>query len=146
MPPSKKKATSTTQQSSAKPNPELPRKINAKKAELRKKELTEALAHTPRTILNISPIPSEELARKETLKKAEQKKQELTEALTYPSQAAHNFSSNSVENQEKDYFYALGAKIARRAYELHERRGKVHGHDLEDWLEAERQIFSGENS
>jgi len=32
--------------------------------------------------------------------------------------------------------------IAHRAYELYEQRGHRHGHDLEDWLEAERQILS----
>ena len=26
----------------------------------------------------------------------------------------------------------------RVAYELHEKRGKIHGYDLADWLEAER--------
>ena len=31
-------------------------------------------------------------------------------------------------------------EIARRAYELFEQRGGEHGHDREDWLEAERQI------
>lgn len=31
-------------------------------------------------------------------------------------------------------------EITRVAYELFERRGRVHGHDLEDWLEAERII------
>lgn len=32
--------------------------------------------------------------------------------------------------------------IAQRAYELYVQRGHVHGHDLEDWLEAERQILN----
>jgi len=31
-------------------------------------------------------------------------------------------------------------EVARVAYELFERRGCVHGHDLEDWLEAERIV------
>ena len=31
-------------------------------------------------------------------------------------------------------------EIARVAYELFERRGCVHGHDLEDWIEAERVV------
>ena len=31
-------------------------------------------------------------------------------------------------------------EIARVAYELFERRGCVHGHDLEDWVEAERIV------
>lgn len=30
--------------------------------------------------------------------------------------------------------------IARKAYELYERRGGAPGHEFEDWLEAERQI------
>jgi hypothetical protein len=30
--------------------------------------------------------------------------------------------------------------IARRAHELFQARGGLHGRDLDDWLEAERQI------
>lgn len=32
------------------------------------------------------------------------------------------------------------AEVQRRAYELYVRRGGGHGRDLEDWLEAERQL------
>lgn len=31
-------------------------------------------------------------------------------------------------------------RIAKKAYELYLERGKVHGHDVDDWLEAERII------
>lgn len=31
-------------------------------------------------------------------------------------------------------------QIAKRAHELWQRRGGEHGHDLEDWLQAEREI------
>jgi len=31
-------------------------------------------------------------------------------------------------------------RIAARAYELYEARGGDHGQDLEDWLQAEREI------
>ena len=31
--------------------------------------------------------------------------------------------------------------IARRAHELFEARGRQHGHDEEDWLEAERELY-----
>jgi hypothetical protein len=31
-------------------------------------------------------------------------------------------------------------KIALRAYQIFERRGGETGHDLEDWLEAERSV------
>lgn len=30
--------------------------------------------------------------------------------------------------------------IARRAFELHCERGCQHGHDLDDWLQAEREL------
>jgi len=32
------------------------------------------------------------------------------------------------------------ADVARRAYELYESRGGEHGHDLDDWLQAEREL------
>jgi hypothetical protein len=32
------------------------------------------------------------------------------------------------------------AQIAERAYQLYLARGGWHGHDMEDWLEAERQL------
>ncbi len=33
-------------------------------------------------------------------------------------------------------------RIALRAYELYEARGYIHGFDVEDWLQAEREILS----
>lgn len=33
------------------------------------------------------------------------------------------------------------AKIAERAHELFEYRGRVHGYDWEDWLQAEHEIL-----
>ena len=33
--------------------------------------------------------------------------------------------------------------IAKRAYEIYERRGGNHGADLDDWLEAERELRPG---
>ena len=32
--------------------------------------------------------------------------------------------------------------VARRAYEIYESRGGVHGSDLDHWLEAERELKS----
>ncbi len=32
-------------------------------------------------------------------------------------------------------------EIARVAYELYEKKGMVHGHDLGDWLEAEKIVM-----
>ncbi len=48
----------------------------------------------------------------------------------------------SSANQQRAYFENLGVRIAKRAYELYEQRGRQHGHDWEDWIEAERQILS----
>jgi HSP20 family protein len=33
------------------------------------------------------------------------------------------------------------ARIARRAYEIFESRGNTHGHDLEDWFQAESEVL-----
>ena len=33
--------------------------------------------------------------------------------------------------------------VARRAYERYEERGKEPGHELEDWLEAEKDVQRG---
>ena len=38
----------------------------------------------------------------------------------------------------KDYLYD---EIKKVAYELHEKRGRVHGYDLDDWLEAEKIVL-----
>jgi hypothetical protein len=34
-------------------------------------------------------------------------------------------------------------EIAQRAYDLYQRRGGEHGHDLEDWAQAERELRAG---
>jgi hypothetical protein len=35
----------------------------------------------------------------------------------------------------------LQEQIKRRAYQLFEERGNIHGHDLEDWLQAEIEVL-----
>lgn len=35
----------------------------------------------------------------------------------------------------------VGDRIAKRAFELYESRGREDGHDVEDWLSAEREIL-----
>jgi hypothetical protein len=44
-----------------------------------------------------------------------------------------------IERQAPD---DLRARIVELAYMLYEQRGRQDGHDLEDWLEAERQVVS----
>ena len=41
--------------------------------------------------------------------------------------------------------YDLQASIAHRAYELYEQEGGCHGHDLEHWLKAEREVLGRES-
>jgi hypothetical protein len=36
--------------------------------------------------------------------------------------------------------------VAKRAYEIYQSRGSTHGADLDDWLEAERQLKRGPSS
>lgn len=36
---------------------------------------------------------------------------------------------------------ALRRRIAEKAYELYEKRDQSHGHDLDDWVEAERLVL-----
>ncbi len=36
----------------------------------------------------------------------------------------------------------LNNEVARVAHELYERRGRDHGYDLQDWLEAEKIVLA----
>ncbi len=57
----------------------------------------------------------------------------------------HVTAPTRAESQHR-YFEVLGSRIADRAYKLYVQRGQEHGHDIEDWLEAERQILPKEIS
>ncbi len=39
----------------------------------------------------------------------------------------------------------LEEQIRHRAYELYEARGREHGHDREDWLQAEGEVLGPEH-
>ena len=45
--------------------------------------------------------------------------------------------SSGGNQQHDEPFYA---RVATKAYELFEQRGGEHGHDVDDWLEAERLV------
>ena len=53
-----------------------------------------------------------------------------------PDREPESVRSRTAESQDPQVI----AKIQQRAYRLFEARGFEHGHDLEHWLEAERQI------
>ena len=58
-------------------------------------------------------------------------------SLSTLNRNSKSFRSGSRSSEE------LREKIQQKAYELFEQRGCEHGHDLEDWLEAERLVRSG---
>jgi hypothetical protein len=45
-----------------------------------------------------------------------------------------------VTDDRGDLIAARADLIARRAYQRFQKRGGEHGHDLDDWLEAERAV------
>jgi hypothetical protein len=52
-----------------------------------------------------------------------------------------NQTPNFPEETELSDTDLLRRHIARRAYQLYEARGSVDGFDLQDWLQAEREIL-----
>jgi hypothetical protein len=64
----------------------------------------------------------------------EQKRESLSASKASP------FSSGSI----RQTFSAeqLNERIARRAYEIYEERGRQDGQELEDWLRAEQEVKS----
>jgi len=51
--------------------------------------------------------------------------------------------SNPKTTQNPLSFEDLNAKIKEVAQSLYEKRGRVTGHELDDWLEAERLVKKG---
>ena len=49
-------------------------------------------------------------------------------------------AGSSAENSQPE-----ADRIAQRAYERYEERGREDGHDMEDWLEAEREMRERRN-
>ena len=49
-------------------------------------------------------------------------------------------SDSAIQISKADWDFE---RISRRAYELCEQRGRQEGRDLEDWLDAERQLMAG---
>ena len=52
-----------------------------------------------------------------------------------------NQNPNSPEETELSDTALLRSFFARRAYQLYEARGCLDGFDLQDWLQAEREIL-----
>ena len=63
------------------------------------------------------------------------------------SKAKNNDSSERAEAKEQDRSLDLRReeKIRRRAYEIYLERGGEQGHDLEHWLQAERELTADQS-
>jgi len=44
------------------------------------------------------------------------------------------------ESDEPTILIPIEQQIQQRAYELYEQRGRTDGHELDDWLQAEREV------
>jgi hypothetical protein len=49
-------------------------------------------------------------------------------------------STLAPKSDEPTVLIPIEQQIQQRAYELYEQRGRTDGHDLDDWLQAEREI------
>ena len=56
-------------------------------------------------------------------------RRKIATVVTAPTAAPHVLPTAVAESD-----------IARRAYELYEQRGCTHGHEMHDWLRAEREL------
>jgi hypothetical protein len=58
------------------------------------------------------------------------------------SKTANVGASGSSEADSSD---GVQARVATLAYLLYEQRGREDGHDMEDWIQAERTILAGKS-
>ena len=78
---------------------------------------------------------------------------ELLDEILPPLPAEQKHSGNSLmkpkpstltpKSDELTVLIPMEQEIQQRAYELYERRGRTDGYDLDDWLQAEREIKGG---
>jgi len=59
----------------------------------------------------------------------------MAKRILFGSQEYNKKTGHGVLNQEQ-----LNGKIREVAQKLYEKRGRVPGHELDDWLEAERLV------
>jgi hypothetical protein len=58
----------------------------------------------------------------------------------YPDQIEEKPSTLAPKSNEPTVLIPIERQIQKRAYGLYEQRGRTDGHDLDDWLQAEREI------
>jgi hypothetical protein len=58
----------------------------------------------------------------------------------HPDEIEKKLSTLAPKSDEPTVLIPIEQQIQQRAYELYEQRGRTDGHDMEDWLQAEREI------
>ena len=109
-----------------------------KPAKKLKKTPTKSLKKTP----SKKPKKTSD-AGKSTQKPKAVPRRKVSSGKTINPQKDRVTAPTRAESQRR-YFEVLGSRIGEKAYELYVQRGREHGHDIEDWLEAERQILPKE--
>jgi len=72
---------------------------------------------------------------------ARRQKATMTTATTTNMRATSDVTSSSPTQHERQDTNGRQGTIAARAYALYEERGYRQGGDLQDWLDAEREIL-----
>ena len=57
-----------------------------------------------------------------------------------PDEIEKKPSTRAPKSDDPTVLIPIEQQIQQRAYELYEQRGRTDGHDLDDWLQAEREI------
>jgi hypothetical protein len=52
------------------------------------------------------------------------------------------FESTEKSSQTENKVHPTGEEIELRAYQIYVERGGADGHDVDDWLQAERELFA----
>jgi hypothetical protein len=60
----------------------------------------------------------------------------------HPDEIEKRPSTLAPKSDEPTVLIPIEQQIQQRAYELYDQRGRTDGHDLDDWLQAEREIKS----
>ncbi len=68
------------------------------------------------------------------------KKSMISHRLSREADTAVTDSGRTQGDGEQQHDEEYDVLVARKAFELFERRGGDHGHDVDDWLEAERLV------
>ena len=71
------------------------------------------------------------------------RRRETDSVMEQPSQEEAGFAAPSTQTASAPQAEPTTQQIAQRAYEIYQARGGTEGQDIEDWLQAERELRRG---